>query len=153
MDITVSEKAPIFWKCYLKVNAGLRMWAFSCKYDPSPVTITVNDICLGIVLFMSCCNYPPSLLLSLFLTLSPFALSGIPGKKCGVIIFTAEELSNCRVSVLPEYFHIVCIFCLPWCCFCDHLQSSPPHTQSHLHAGIHGHTQHEIMGQKIDHKI
>lgn len=99
MDITVSEKAPIFWKCYLKVNAGLRMWAFSCKYDPSPVTITVNDICLGIVLFMSCCNYPPSLSLSLFLTLSPFALSGIPGKKCGVIIFTAEELSNCRVSV------------------------------------------------------
>lgn len=99
MDITVSEKAPIFWKCYLKVNAGLRMWAFSCKYDPSPVTITVNDIGLGIVLFMSCCNYPPSLLLSLFLTLSPFALSGIPGKKCGVIIFTAEELSNCRVSV------------------------------------------------------
>lgn len=27
-----------------------------------------------------------------------FTLSGIPGKKCGVIIFTAEELSNCRVS-------------------------------------------------------
>uniref|UniRef100_A0A672M5C4 Copine family member 9 n=1 Tax=Sinocyclocheilus grahami TaxID=75366 RepID=A0A672M5C4_SINGR len=25
-------------------------------------------------------------------------LSGIPGKKCGSIIFTAEELSNCRVS-------------------------------------------------------
>ncbi|KAK3547627.1 hypothetical protein QTP86_026270, partial [Hemibagrus guttatus] len=26
------------------------------------------------------------------------ALSGIPGKKCGNIVFTAEELSNCRVS-------------------------------------------------------
>uniref|UniRef100_A0A3B3XE63 C2 domain-containing protein n=1 Tax=Poecilia mexicana TaxID=48701 RepID=A0A3B3XE63_9TELE len=25
-------------------------------------------------------------------------LSGIPGKKCGSIVFTAEELSNCRVS-------------------------------------------------------
>lgn len=34
--------------------------------------------------------------------LSEFSLfvsfSGIPGKKCGAIIFTAEELSNCRVS-------------------------------------------------------
>lgn len=99
MDITMSLKAPISWKYYLKINAGLWMWAFSCKYDLSPVTITVNDICMGIVLFMSWCNYPPSLSLSLSLTRSPFALSGIPGKKCGVIIFTAEELSNCRVSV------------------------------------------------------
>lgn len=33
---------------------------------------------------------------SLCLSLS---LSGIPGKKCGTIIFTAEELSNCRVSI------------------------------------------------------
>ncbi|TKS71224.1 Copine-9 [Collichthys lucidus] len=34
-----------------------------------------------------------SLSLSLSVSLSP---SGIPGKKCGTIIFTAEELSNCR---------------------------------------------------------
>ncbi|KAK5603802.1 Copine-8 [Crenichthys baileyi] len=27
-------------------------------------------------------------------------LGGIPGKKCGTIILTAEELSNCRVSKL-----------------------------------------------------
>uniref|UniRef100_A0A4W5N5Z0 C2 domain-containing protein n=1 Tax=Hucho hucho TaxID=62062 RepID=A0A4W5N5Z0_9TELE len=27
------------------------------------------------------------------------SLSGIPGKKLGAIIFTAEELSNCRVSI------------------------------------------------------
>uniref|UniRef100_A0A3B4Y2P5 Copine-9-like n=1 Tax=Seriola lalandi dorsalis TaxID=1841481 RepID=A0A3B4Y2P5_SERLL len=27
-------------------------------------------------------------------------LSGIPGKKCGTIIFTAEELSNCRVTTM-----------------------------------------------------
>lgn len=36
--------------------------------------------------------------LSLCLFLSPFVPSGIPGKKCGIIILTAEELSNCRVS-------------------------------------------------------
>lgn len=28
--------------------------------------------------------------------------SGIPGKKCGTIVFTAEELSNCRVSVTSQ---------------------------------------------------
>lgn len=27
-----------------------------------------------------------------------FSLSGVPGKKCGTIILSAEELSNCRVS-------------------------------------------------------
>lgn len=26
-------------------------------------------------------------------------LSGIPGKKCGTIILSAEELGNCRVSL------------------------------------------------------
>uniref|UniRef100_A0A3P9BE73 Copine family member 9 n=1 Tax=Maylandia zebra TaxID=106582 RepID=A0A3P9BE73_9CICH len=31
-------------------------------------------------------------------------LSGIPGKKCGTIIFTAEELSNCRVSITTMQF-------------------------------------------------
>lgn len=29
-----------------------------------------------------------------------FPCSGIPGKNCGTIILTAEELGNCRVSVL-----------------------------------------------------
>lgn len=28
--------------------------------------------------------------------------SGIPGKKCGTIIFAAEELSNCRVSITGQ---------------------------------------------------
>uniref|UniRef100_A0A672I4E8 Copine family member IX n=1 Tax=Salarias fasciatus TaxID=181472 RepID=A0A672I4E8_SALFA len=44
-----------------------------------------------LVLFMQFNNYP------LFQSL-PVSLthSGIPGKKCGVIILTAEELSNCR---------------------------------------------------------
>lgn len=152
MDITVSEKAPIFWKCYLKVNAGLRMWAFSCKYDPSPVTITVNDICLGIVLFMSCCNYPPSLSLSLFLTLSPFALSGIPGKKCGVIIFTAEELSNCRVSVAGIFSYCLHLLFALMLFLWSLAILSPAYTITPTRS-IHGHTQHEIMGQKIDHKI
>lgn len=34
----------------------------------------------------------------------PPSLSGIPGKKCGTIIFTAEELSNCRVSISSHTF-------------------------------------------------
>lgn len=33
------------------------------------------------------------------------SLSGIPGKKCGTIIFTAEELSNCRVSSTSHSEH------------------------------------------------
>lgn len=39
-----------------------------------------------------------SLSLSVSITLSLLFHSGIPGKKLGAIIFTAEELSNCRVS-------------------------------------------------------
>lgn len=66
---------------------------------------------LGIVLLMSCYSDPLSHLFSVSLTLYPLALSGIPGKKCGSIIFMAEELSNCRVSThrlkkpkLPTFF-------------------------------------------------
>lgn len=40
-------------------------------------------------------------LVSVCLALHPFTFSspsGVPGKKCGAIILSAEELSNCRVS-------------------------------------------------------
>lgn len=59
----------------------------------------MNDICLALVLFMAGYNYPLLQFFLLFLAPSIYALSGIPGKKCGVIILTAEELSNCRVSI------------------------------------------------------
>lgn len=44
----------------------------------------------GSVLVVSLC-----LALHSFIFSSP---SGVPGKKCGTIILSAEELSNCRVS-------------------------------------------------------
>lgn len=34
----------------------------------------------------------------LFCFVDLFSFSGVPGKKCGTIILSAEELSNCRVS-------------------------------------------------------
>lgn len=40
------------------------------------------------------CSVPVWLVIFFFL----FSLSGVPGKKCGTIILSAEELSNCRVS-------------------------------------------------------
>lgn len=42
-----------------------------------------------------------ALIVSLCLALHSFIFSspsGVPGKKCGTIILSAEELSNCRVS-------------------------------------------------------
>lgn len=36
--------------------------------------------------------------LSFFFFFGIFSFSGVPGKKCGTIILSAEELSNCRVS-------------------------------------------------------
>uniref|UniRef100_A0A3B4DF72 C2 domain-containing protein n=1 Tax=Pygocentrus nattereri TaxID=42514 RepID=A0A3B4DF72_PYGNA len=35
--------------------------------------------------------------------LSPLCVEGIPGKKCGTIIVKAEELSNCRESVMMQF--------------------------------------------------
>lgn len=39
-----------------------------------------------------------SVLVWLVTFFSLFFFSGVPGKKCGTIILSAEELSNCRVS-------------------------------------------------------
>lgn len=44
--------------------------------------------------------------LSLIISVFIFSLSGIPGKKCGSILFTVEELSNCRVS-LKQFSYVV----------------------------------------------
>lgn len=42
---------------------------------------------------------PQSLLPPLLPHKEDFSVSrGVPGKKCGTILLTAEELSNCRVS-------------------------------------------------------
>lgn len=46
-----------------------------------------------------------SLLFSFYLCISFFHFSprGIPGKKCGTIILSAEELSNCRVCIISTH--------------------------------------------------
>ncbi|XP_041130094.1 copine-9-like [Polyodon spathula] len=41
-------------------------------------------------------------------------LSGIPGKKCGIIIFSAEELSNCRTLLFLFYSRTVKVDCYDW---------------------------------------
>lgn len=49
--------------------------------------------------------------------------SGIPGKKCGTIIFTAEELSNCRVGVDNKKFFTYTLMGL----YCSSRRSSFTH--------------------------
>lgn len=63
-----------------------------------------------------CASIIPLIIGWSFFLLFFMVLSGIPGKKCGSIIFTAEELSNCRVSahrhsdIMPrssfKYWHL-----------------------------------------------
>lgn len=96
----------------------------------------MNDICFPFLLFTPRYSYCISLSPSLY------DLSGIPGKKCGVIILAAEELSNCRVSTqththplinIPKsrqnilYFHcniyeVAVAVCL---CLCTHAATNP----------------------------
>uniref|UniRef100_A0A673ZVQ9 Copine-9-like n=1 Tax=Salmo trutta TaxID=8032 RepID=A0A673ZVQ9_SALTR len=59
----------------------------SLRFDSGPVTMYGNVIPIKTSLSVS---------LSVSITLSLLFHSGIPGKKLGAIIFTAEELSNCR---------------------------------------------------------
>lgn len=87
---------------------GLSIWPQCCLCAPEPSLIHHGTVAIGRSAadsnqIRSALN--PSAAVCLLFEPWPVSISyfsGIPGKKCGTIIFAAEELSNCRVSITGQ---------------------------------------------------